>query len=536
MKAVLIMPRVSFYRGYEDSFGFSPIPYGLLQLGGCLISRGDQVKVIDQEVGEMSNWKVIREAMSFNPDIVGISLHATAGYKNAVAIAKGIKEQDRGVTLIAGGHHATFVPYQLLREGFDIVVRGEADETIMEIAERLEKRESLRDVRGIVYKEREGEVFEGAPRPLIQDLDKLPMPAFHLIDKRKYRIKVIDENGYLAAMETARGCPYSCDFCSVTPTWGHKWRNKSNRRILKELEAIKGLGYDWVFFVDDIFIVWPNIRQRMNLFNQMLERELKVNFLAQMRVDVTAMNPEVIKMASEAGLRVAFLGVESGSERVIKEMHKGIRSDQAFRAVKVLNDNGVIVFLGMILGAPYENLHDLISTISYSYKLSDVGADGVQFSIYTPLPGTRVFHNAISKGELFTLDWEYYDLLRPVMRTKVNPILIQLLAVLGNHTFYLRKYLKGKLLALIGKKVRIDPRKEFYLRNAERYFLKNLYKYIFRTLKLPISMIETLILMQRWKSKRDKEKEIAKEVANFSSKIVYLEEKDKNPYFNIKTE
>ncbi|TRM86553.1 B12-binding domain-containing radical SAM protein, partial [Sulfolobus sp. E3] len=307
MKALLIRPTNPTGSGYNKSFGFMPTPLGLLQLAGDLRATGNwDVKVIDMEADLTSVDDVVNLAISYDPDIIGITLHATASHNVSVKIANGIKKELKDVILIAGGHHATFLPTQMLKDGFDIVVLGEGDLTIMEIGNAMKNRD-FSNVRGIVYKEGE-KIIRTPPAPLIEDLDKLPLPAFDLVEKERYRIDAFGENQYVACVETARGCPYACDFCSVTPTWGNKWRNKSNPRILKEIEEIKKLGYNWVFFVDDIFIVWPNRSQRAKLFREMIERKLTINFITQMRADVTARNPELIKLASEAGLRVAFLG------------------------------------------------------------------------------------------------------------------------------------------------------------------------------------------------------------------------------------
>ncbi|AHC52570.1 hypothetical protein SUSAZ_08485 [Sulfolobus acidocaldarius SUSAZ] len=159
---------------------------------------------------------------------------------------------------------------------------------------------------------------------------------------------------------------------SVTPTWGNKWRNKSNSRILRDIGEIRKLGYNWIFFVDDIFIVWPNRSQREKLFREMIDRRLTINFITQMRADVTARNPQLIKLTSDAGLRVAFLGIVSGSQETLKKTHKKLAIPNSVKAVKVLRENGVIVFLGMMLGAPYESLKDIIATIKFSRKLADV--------------------------------------------------------------------------------------------------------------------------------------------------------------------
>ncbi len=534
MRALLIRPTNPTGSGYNKSFGFMPIPLGLIQLAGDLRATGNwDIKIVDMEAEEMSVEDVVELAKTFDPQIVGITLHATASHNIAARIAKLIKEEIKDTLLIAGGHHATFLPTIMLRDGFDVVVLGEGDNTIMEIGKAI--REGYYDfsnIRGIVYKEGE-KIIRTPPAPLIDDLDKLPMPAFELVDKRFYKISIFGDDQYIAAIETARGCPYACDFCSVTPTWGNKWRNKSNARILKELEAVKSLGYNWLFFVDDIFIVWPNRSQRAKLFNEMIERKLTINFLAQMRADVTARNPELIKLAAEAGLSVAFLGVESGSQETLKKMHKGLAVSDSVKAVKVLHENGVIVFIGMILGAPYETLKDMLATISFSKVLANVGADGVQFSIYTPLPGTRIFVNSLKENKLFTLNWDYYDLLIPVVKTKVNPALIQLLAVYGNHSFYLYKYFKSKLGLL---KLKYTPKKLELLRKAEKYIWKRLPYFIKTTIiDLPKSMLETLRLYSK-NAAQEVSKDLIELLISESSKVIYYDPGNKNRYFNIKTE
>jgi len=251
----------------------------------------------------------------------------------------------------------------MLNEGFDIVVLGEGDDTIMKLASALkEGNRDFSQIRGIVYR-KEGKIFKTPPAPLISDLDSLPEPALELVKKENYPVKIFGDDQYVACLETARGCPYACDFCSVTPTWGNKWRNKSNNRILKEISKAKELGYNWIFFVDDIFIVWPNRSQRAALFRKMIETKNTINFIAQMRADVTARNPELIKLASDAGLRIAFLGIESGSQEVLKKMHKGLAVSDSINAVKTLHENGVIVLVGLMIGAPYETIKDIRATV-----------------------------------------------------------------------------------------------------------------------------------------------------------------------------
>ncbi|BAB65013.1 B12-binding domain-containing radical SAM protein [Sulfurisphaera tokodaii] len=532
MKALFIRPNNPSGSGYFKYFGFLPTPLGLIQLASDVLSVGNwEAKIIDMEADNMTIDDVVSTAISYDPDMIGITLHATAAHNIATKIAQQIKSQLNDTVIIAGGHHATFVPYQMLNEGFDIVVLGEGDDTIMKLASALkEGNRDFSQIRGIVYK-KEGKIFKTPPAPLISDLDSLPEPALELVKKENYPVKIFGDDQYVACLETARGCPYACDFCSVTPTWGNKWRNKSNNRILKEISKAKELGYNWIFFVDDIFIVWPNRSQRAALFRKMIETKNTINFIAQMRADVTARNPELIKLASDAGLRIAFLGIESGSQEVLKKMHKGLAVSDSINAVKTLHENGVIVLVGLMIGAPYETIKDIRATVKLSRKLADVGADAVQFSIYTPLPGTRIFVESLKNNLLFTLNWDRYDVITPVVKTKVNPALVQLIAAYASYTFYIYKYLKSKLRL---SKIKIPEKKLTLLRKAEKYLWKKIPYLVKESLiDLPISAVKTLKMYL----KRDNiPADVIQSLIAQSSNIIYLETGDKNRYYNIKNE
>jgi len=151
------------------------------------------------------------------------------------------------------------------------------------------------------------------------------------------------------------------------------------------------------------------------------------------------------RLGSEAGMRLAFLGIESGSPEILRRMHKGLFTPQSVKAVRVLSENGVMALCGMMLGAPYENFQDMLRTIEFSRKLADAGAHAIQFTIYTPFPGTRIFYEALRGNKLFTLDWDRYDAQTPVMETRVHPTLIQMLQFYGNYSFYVRKFLMSRL-------------------------------------------------------------------------------------------
>lgn len=533
MKTVLIRPSNSSGSAYLTKFGFLPVPLGLLQLAGCLLTmENSSVKVIDMEADSTKTTEsVVDEALRFNPDMVGLTIHASAAHSTSNAIAKMIREQKKDAVLLAGGHHATFLPNDLLRDCFDIVVLGEGDDTIIEIAKAVEQHQGFSNISGIVYKNKEDDKFTHTwPRALIDNLDRLPLPALHLVEKDRYMFRIFGNKDTVTCLETARGCPYGCDFCSVTPTWGHKWRNKSVKRILMELEMAREYGYDWIFFTDDIFVVYPNVKQRMKLFEEMIERRFDFKWIVQMRADVTSQNSELIKKGAEAGMRVAFLGVESGSPEILKKMHKGLLTLQSVKAVRVLNENGVVVLIGMMLGAPYERFRDMITSIRFSNKLADAGADAIQFSIYTPLPGTRIFYDALKNNKLFTLNWDRYDVLTPVAKTNVNPAITQILQFYGNYSFYIIKYLKGKLRGEKSKGLKHD-----LVLNAQKFVFDMMPAYFKDILNFPRRVWETQKVYATGRDEAVVPREKVPELIQFSDRVVYREsENSKNPYFMIK--
>ena len=175
-----------------------------------------------------------------------------------------MKEEKPDALLVACGHHATFVPYELLRTGFEVVAPGEGDQTITDLAAASLDGGLFEDIPGVILNSKEGGnscMMQTAPGALAPEVDKLPLPLLHLVSKECCGIKPFG-NGSVDCLETSREGPYARDFCSVTPTWGHKWRNKPNKRILIELGLAKRLGYDWIFCADEIFVVCPNVDQR----------------------------------------------------------------------------------------------------------------------------------------------------------------------------------------------------------------------------------------------------------------------------------
>ncbi|MEM3852399.1 MAG: radical SAM protein [Methanomassiliicoccales archaeon] len=495
MNTVLIRPSNRSGSLYLTKMGFLPIPLGLVQLASMARGvDGNRVSVIDMEADHLDIDGTVEMTMAKHPDLVGLTVHATAAYNTALEITKRLKERDPEITIIAGGHHVTFLPEQTVRDGFDIAVLGEGDITMKEISEHVESQQSFSDIPGIVYKDEAG-IRRTRPRQLIQTLDILPLPSLDLIDRDKYRFLTFGNNEPVTCLETSRGCPYGCDFCSVTRTWGYRRRTKSVDRIIQEMIQARNYGYKWIFFTDDVFLLPANLRERMALFHSIMENGVETDWIAQMRPDSIASAPEFVPAAVKSGFRVAALGVESGSKDVLKKMRRRIKRSDTEKAVRILNDNGVVVLLSFMIGAPYEHIRDMLSTVRLGIKLAGEGADVAQFTIYTPLPGTEIFKEALEKGRLFTLDWDRFDFFNPVMSTDVNPALIQLFQYLGLYSFHLRSFLEKKL-----KKGDMHLPKSELLPLAISYVQQELPALFHDLFEMPQRVISTLNLYYKLKS------------------------------------
>jgi anaerobic magnesium-protoporphyrin IX monomethyl ester cyclase len=428
---------------------------------------------------------------------------------NASSLAKpsiDLARRLRGVAgyVVAGGHHATFTYPTLLRRGFDAVFLSEGEVSFGEFLKEVKEGGEWRRVRGIAYRDGDRVVTTGLP-DFVEDLDKLPLPAFEIYDRESYRFGILDEAGSVVAVETSRGCPYNCEFCSVTKMWGARWRFKSVGRVLQELRRVLELGYRWVFFVDDNFIVPIRrvISERVELLRSIVREGLnKLRFIVQLRADFVAKNEWLPPLMYEAGVRVAFLGIESGDPEVLRSMRKNLVPEDSAKAVKLLSDSGIVVHGGFILGAPYEGEEAMGRTVRFALRLIDYGLDSAQFSIYTPLPGTDAFLRAAAGSSLLTLDWDLYNCITPVMRTRVPPARLFLKQRWANYYFFIRKGLRALLRGSLLSAPRSE--KDIYIRNATRYILTRVCKYLADILVLPLQALTVHLRLRKGLSEEER--------------------------------
>lgn len=385
-------------------------PLNLMYLGGALEDASLSVKIIDDDLMQLGYEKVSQLASKFDPCIVAITA-ATSTIKTALKYVKSIKEILPDSLTVIGGPHTTFTPMETLKtcSFLDVVVIGEGEKTMVELTKNFlnGRDEKFEEVKGIAYRDRKnGNIKLNSPQPLIKDLDSIPFPAWHLVPFESYNTTKKQSGD----MITSRGCVSSCSYCSSSLIMGKKFRYRSPENVTDEIEElIENYKIKDIAFIDDTFMLHK--KRANDIADEIKSRGLDISFVASSRVDMVDKN--LLEKLKSAGLSNLYYGVESGSQRVLDLMKKGITLKQAENAVKTAKDAGLGVLTSFILGFPGETREEINKTIDFSIKLN---ADYSQFSILTPFPGTPIYYELKEKELIDTENWDKYTVLDSVIK------------------------------------------------------------------------------------------------------------------------
>ena len=373
-------------------------PLGLLYIAAYAEKEGHEVVVRDFAIQRR------KEEIDFKKyDIVGISTDTTR-HRQALQLAK--KAKTMGCTVVMGGPHPGYVDEEMLStKRVDFIVRGEGEITFSELVASLQRKDSeLHSVQGISFSSK-GKVLRTPPRPFIENLDSLPLPARHLIPMDHYQRTRLGGRP-ITPLITSRGCPYQCAFCASSHFWGTKVRMRSVASVLKEIEEIYyRYHFNAVAFVDDTFNISP--KRVMEVCRGIIDRKLDLWWWCLSRADLLLRNEAMVKEMVKAGAKSVFIGVESYNPRTLEELKKGIDVENTVQAVEMLKRNGLEIHASYILGGLHDDARTIRETIRFAKRLD---TNVAQFSILTPYPGTAVYEQVKDRIFKWRSPWSFFDM------------------------------------------------------------------------------------------------------------------------------
>lgn len=379
-------------------------PLGLAYMAAVLEQNNIEVNIIDACALDMDMETLGRELRKFSPDIIALTaLTPTIG--KALETAKYASSVCSDAMIVMGGYHPTFNHREMLDYDFvDVVIIGEGEETLLDLAKTLEATGSLSDVKGIAY-----DSIVTPVRPLINDLDVLPLPARHLLPMESYKLLNMDTK--MSTMITSRGCPMQCSFCSSASLHGSKMRLRSVDKILDEMEyLINELGVETIAFMDDTFTL--NKRRVLELCDGIKERNIDVMWGCTARVD--SLNEEILKKMKEAGCITVFMGVESADQQILDNVNKQTTINSIKEAFEISRREKIRTIASVVLGMPGDTHESIKNTINFVKELNPSYAI---FSLATPYPGTKFYQQTFEKDLIKVKDWSKYTLISPILET-----------------------------------------------------------------------------------------------------------------------
>jgi anaerobic magnesium-protoporphyrin IX monomethyl ester cyclase len=387
------------------------LPMGLAYLASFLEEKGHEVKVIDCQALDIDHEKLKSEIGSFEPNIVGVTSIAPLT-RSAFLAAKAAKEALPDVTVILGGPHATFMDEQIIAEeaAVDFVVRGEGELTLLEIAQNLHDSNKVNSIKGITFR-RNKKVIRTPNRPFIQDLDKLPKPAYDHFELDRYRLF----GKKLLPVITSRGCPFQCAFCVATRMFGKAYRMRSAENVLNEIEWLKNVhGAEAFTFYDDTLTFDKN--RLLKICNGMKNRKIGLPWDCQTRVD--QVSKEILAQMKAAGCQQVFFGVESGCQKILDAVNKKTSIEQNEKAIRMAKQAGLFVTISLMIGYPGETRDTLKQTLDFVQRSKP---DDVYLCVATPYPGTELRSLVEKRGWKMSSNLDLYDTMTPVFENPELP-------------------------------------------------------------------------------------------------------------------
>ena len=387
-------------------------PIYLSYIVAVLEKAGIEVSFIDGVADDLSIQEFIEVVKKIDPNIVVLEC-STPSINSDLMVARKLKEELEDVFNVLIGPHATFFHKELLSENkfIDAISRGESDYSIRDLSFAVMKEEKLENIKGISYRINDS-IHINENRPLIGNLDALPFPARHIVKSDYYR-EAVFTGEKCTTIVSSRGCPYRCVFCLWPGVmYGRNFRVRSPGNVVDEVEhVVNDLGVDEIYFDDDCWTL--NRKRAIEICKEIQNRGIDVTWMCQCRVD--NVDEELLREMKKAGCHYIKYGVESGSQKMLDAMKKGITLEEAQKAFSATRKVGIKTQAFFLLGLPWETHETVRETIEFA---KDLKPDSAQFAVVVPHPGTELYNLCNEKGWLKFDSWEDFDCRIPLIRTE----------------------------------------------------------------------------------------------------------------------
>ncbi len=407
-KTLLVNPPFSVSERYGNDmkkFGGVSEPLGLAYLASNLEKNGFSVQIIDAPAEELTNRDIVENCIGEDVNLIGVTF-LTPMFSSIKELTEQIKKFHPGVTIIAGGPHPSALPERTLEEisSIDVICIGEGERTIVEVSEYLSGKGKIEDIKGIAYRDGDcDEIRLNSPRPMENSLDSLPTPARHLLPMKEYKLTATRTkgSGFCPTIILARGCPFNCQFCSHP--FGRTFRHHSVDRIVREVtELINNYEITQVNFEADTLTI--NKAFVLELCNAIIDRKLNIAWTCESRMDT--IDEEMLLIMKQAGCWQISYGVESGSQRLLDSIVKGVTKEKIIETFRITKKVGISIRGFFMLGLPTETKEESLKTIHFARKLNPLWA---QFTVTIPYPGTPMFEQLRNEGRIQHYNWTDYN-------------------------------------------------------------------------------------------------------------------------------
>jgi anaerobic magnesium-protoporphyrin IX monomethyl ester cyclase len=408
MKILMIQP--NYHSGGAEIAG-NWTPSWVAYIGGALKQAGfNQVKFVDAMADDLPDETIEEIIRKNQPDVV-MTTNITPSIFKAQDIMKTAKKVNKNIRTIMGGIHSTFMYPQVLTEApeTDYVVRGEGEEVTVNLMKAIaagNDKETRGDITGIAYIDEKGEVFATAAHPVIEDLDTLS-PDWSLYDWDKYIYTPL--NCRLAVPNFARGCPFTCTFCSQWQFW-RRYRARSPKNFVDEIEIlVKKYNVGFFILADEEPTI--NKQKFVSLCQELIDRKLNVTWGINTRVTDIMRDEDLLPFFRKAGLVHVSLGTEAASQMNLNRFRKETTIEENKYAIKLLQKNGIVAEAQFVMGLE----HETPESIEETYQLcKDWDPDMANWTIYTPWPFSDLFKELGDRVEV--RDYSRYNFVSPIIK------------------------------------------------------------------------------------------------------------------------